>query len=396
MFNFYVGDAGINENVFCYSNINENEKALVLYNNVYQSTSGWVRESVGYNDSYGNVVSKSLTDALQIKVLHNHFTILRDELNNLEYIRNNMDLAHNGLYAELNGYNYQVYSSIREVYANDVNPYDRLHERLAGGGVSSIETSLHELKIEPVMQALKVIFDPDKIKLVLKGKASKEIIESYEISRLKILDFTKVLVSGTKSRLLVKNLPATDQLAAIVAKQKYTKSNQIYINSVVKKNISGKHSFYLCLQFCHFVLDAIEDDDKHVYYNSWLFDKIISENDLLTKDELALLRLFANYHEIDSLLAKQSRSDNTDIFQIPDIKNYLLINYYDGIYYLNRERWEELLDNLFVVEFFDLLSKGKQKMETTVSKWISRVKLLKTSAQKVGYDLEKLIEKISA
>ena len=143
------------------------------------------------------------------------------------------------------------------------------------------------------------------------------------------------------------------------------------------------------------MLDSIEDDDKHLYFNSWLVGKVISQNSQFSPNDLALIKLFANYKEIFFLLGGFPQSKNIEIFQIPDVKSYLRINYYDGVYYLNKEQWENLLDNLFIAEFFEVLNKDAQKTESVISKIIKRINFLKKSAKKVDYDLTKLITDIS-
>ena len=397
MFNFSVGDAGVNENVFCYSNMHENERALVLYNNVYQSTAGWVKNSVGYNDGYGNIVFCTLAEALKIDVHQNVYTIFKDEINNFEYLRNNMDLANNGLYAELKGYNYQVFSSIREVYADDQNPYHRLNDKLQGRGVPSIELSLHELRIEPVLNALNRIFDQNKINQLIKGQATKNIIGSFEKARQEIFDFTGMLTNRKPPKWYIKNFSGLSKLIQKSLKIKFTKVSQVYFNSIFKneKSFHNKYAFFIYLKQSQYILNAIEDDDKHIYYNSWLFEKTILQNSQLTTNDLALIKLFASYTKIISLTNELSPAGNMEIFQIPDIRNYLQINYYDNVYFLNKECWEELLDYLFIIEFFEVLTDTTQKLEDAVAKIIRRINFLKKSAKKTGYDLVKLITEIS-
>ena len=55
LYDFYNPDGKVNENVIAYSNQQANEKSLVIYNNKFADTSGWVRTSVGFaiKDSSG-------------------------------------------------------------------------------------------------------------------------------------------------------------------------------------------------------------------------------------------------------------------------------------------------------------------------------------------------------
>ena len=105
------------------------------------------------------------------------------------------------------------------------------------------------------------------------------------------------------------------------------------------------------------------------------------------------MRLQIPGKECFSLLNKTTRKEYVDFFQIPDIKNFLQVNYYNEIYYINKEQWEEFLNYLFIVEFFRTIE--NENIESLIGTLVKKMNFLKGSAKKVGYDLTKLISEIS-
>ncbi len=169
LFDLYNNNGNVNENVFAYTNRFGNERVLVFYNNAYESAAGWINTSAAYNDKEKAengtyLIQHSLSEALDLSDFEDHFTILRDEISGLEYIRSSREINQNGLYVGLNGYQYQVYWNIREVRDNRQAHYRRLFTALNGRGVPSIEQALTEMFLLPVHENLLALankFDTD-------------------------------------------------------------------------------------------------------------------------------------------------------------------------------------------------------------------------------------------
>ncbi|MBU0528531.1 glycogen/starch synthase, partial [bacterium] len=143
LYDYYSSSGDVNENVFAYSNQFGNERALVFYNNSYENTAGWVRISSAYIDKTSDSLKQtSIGDGLNLKNVFNHYLILHEHKSGLEYIRRIADIFKEGIYTELNGYQYQIFWNMREVVDNEFSHYAELHNRLAGRGVRSIENEL--------------------------------------------------------------------------------------------------------------------------------------------------------------------------------------------------------------------------------------------------------------
>jgi 4-alpha-glucanotransferase len=160
LYDFYTPDGNVNEDVFAYSNCSgdwhgDGERGLVLYNNRFSEASGWIRTSAAYSVKTGQgeeriLVQKTLGEGLGLRRDLRYFTIFRDQVAGLEYIRNCQTLCDEGLYAELGAFKYSVFLDFREVEDNAAGHYAHLAARLGGRGVPSIEDALREMLAPPV------------------------------------------------------------------------------------------------------------------------------------------------------------------------------------------------------------------------------------------------------
>jgi len=181
LYDLFTPEGYVNEDVFAYSNRvgpsteftpskaeglgTGDERALVVYHNKYAETRGWIRTSVAYaiktkteqesETSPSSVeakalVQKSLGEGLGLHNDGDIFTIFRDHVTGLEYIRNNKALFEKGLYVELGAYKTHVFLDFREVRDNEWHQYAQLTAYLNGRGVPGIEDALREILLQPV------------------------------------------------------------------------------------------------------------------------------------------------------------------------------------------------------------------------------------------------------
>ncbi len=100
LYDLYRADGGVDENVFAYSNIHNDERGLVLYHNRFADTSGWIKISAAYLDKgTGDLRQKSLAEALGLPF--EGYVIFKDYVTHLEYIRSCEEFWQKGMYVEL-------------------------------------------------------------------------------------------------------------------------------------------------------------------------------------------------------------------------------------------------------------------------------------------------------
>jgi glycosidase len=173
MYDFWTGGGDVDENVFAYSNMHNDQRAIILYNNRYGNTHGTIKSSVAFLEKQtGWTVQRSLSNGL--KLPHNHSTILayRDTVQGLEYLRRAKDLREHGLSVDLRGYQHIVLLDWRELQPSEADPWDRLCDALNGSGVYSVDESLSRLRLQPLVEALHHVISEANIQAF--AKASNE------------------------------------------------------------------------------------------------------------------------------------------------------------------------------------------------------------------------------
>lgn len=164
LYDFFDNHGNVNEDVFAYSNGYGSDRALVAYQNRNAHAAGWIRTSVAFSvkadgDGTRVLVQKSLGAGLGLDPQGNRFTIFRDHLTQLAYIRPNTELCEKGLYVELGPYHYHVFLDFREIQDNEQRHYTHLNAYLNGRGVPSIEGALREIFLQPIHQAVGNLFN---------------------------------------------------------------------------------------------------------------------------------------------------------------------------------------------------------------------------------------------
>jgi glycosidase len=151
LFDLYTPDGNVDENIFAYANRLGDERALILFNNRYEASEGWIRISAAclYD---GTLRQTLLADALLLPHDHDAYVVFRDHRSGLEYIRSCTGIRENGLFTTLDGYQYNVFLDFRVLKPSRLKPYDRVCEDLGGRGVGSIELEALSMSLRPIHQ----------------------------------------------------------------------------------------------------------------------------------------------------------------------------------------------------------------------------------------------------
>jgi glycosidase len=158
-YDFRTGD-DVNEDVFAYSNMAGDQRALVLYHNRFAVAAGWISSSTSMATKVDNgdmqLRRTTLGEALRFKGDGRHYYIFRDYASNLEYIRNGRELCEKGLFMELSAYDYHVFLDFREVWDDEFGNYGRLCHQLEGGAVLSIDEELKQVRYRELIDRLRL------------------------------------------------------------------------------------------------------------------------------------------------------------------------------------------------------------------------------------------------
>lgn len=165
LYDFFNPDGSVNEDVFAYSNRCGDERALVIYNNRFAEARGWIRNSAAYSVKGGHgderrLIQDTLGEGLGLHHAPGWFSVFRDHVNGLEYIRSNQELCSQGLYVELGAYKRHVFLDWRQVQDDAEGHYARLTAYLAGRGVPDITAAMRELLLQPVLSCFEALLEP--------------------------------------------------------------------------------------------------------------------------------------------------------------------------------------------------------------------------------------------
>lgn len=154
LYDLFTEGGSVNENVFAYSNSFEGKASLVLYNNAFESSRGWLKRSAAYRDAESDSLrQRDLSDGLGLGGGEQHFVRWREHVSSLEYLKPSRDVQLYGLFVELNGYGCQVYLDVQEVFDAD-GAYRHLYEQIGNHGVPSIEEALKDIEYQALYSAL--------------------------------------------------------------------------------------------------------------------------------------------------------------------------------------------------------------------------------------------------
>ncbi len=164
LYDFFNDNGSVDENVFAYSNLKDDQRALVVYNNRYGEAHGTIDFSAAYADKgSGGLRQRRLHEGLGLSGDHNMIVAWRDSITGLEYLRRVSDFER-GLRFDLRAYQCHVYLDWRELRPSAEEPWDRLADRLNGRGVQNLRDELIALELQPVHDALRHVLQPATVR----------------------------------------------------------------------------------------------------------------------------------------------------------------------------------------------------------------------------------------
>jgi len=196
IYDLYCEGGSVNENVFAYSNrawINgREEKVLILFNNSYYETAGWIKTSdPAIPQSDGSTRRDNLSEALAIHGESRYFTLLREQKSNLWYIRSSKAICEDGFFAGLKGYETQVFLDIYEV-EDDVSSdnasqtaglrgrWARLNNDLNGSGVADPHAAINDIFLGELYYRFTELLKPEIVINLKDSLSSKSFVDSLK------------------------------------------------------------------------------------------------------------------------------------------------------------------------------------------------------------------------
>ncbi|MEA5107803.1 MAG: alpha-amylase family glycosyl hydrolase [Sphaerochaeta associata] len=172
-------EGNVQQSAFCYVNGNERERALVFYNNQYESVEGWIKTSCPKLQKIGEEKRSetvSLGEALGLTVGGRRYLIYDSFNEGLTYMRPSLRVYDEGMAVHLRGFETKVLLNIREVEDVD-GTYSELYEQIGESGIANLEQEILALRLKPVYKAMESFHSENffkQIRLILNGEATSK------------------------------------------------------------------------------------------------------------------------------------------------------------------------------------------------------------------------------
>jgi glycosidase len=442
LYDFYAPEGHVNENVFAYSNRSGDQRGLVVYHNKWAEARGWVRTSASYKDKGrpdGALVQKSLGEGLGLDYDGNTYTIFRDQIIGLEFIRNNVELYEKGLYIELGAYKYQAFLDFRQVADNEWRQYAQLTAYLDGRGVPSVEEAMKEIFLQPLHYPFRELVNAGMFRWLISNRVVEGLPESPDLGGALVEAEQKMIRLLEEVSALTHGGADTSALAAEVRSE---------LEAVLR--IATFHERFLRHLESATILPPLDqpidledsaDDPKESHHSqmelawgtllSWSFThslgKILGESDYAERgrswiDEWLLNKIIAQalqnlsgdpaaaWHALNRIkilighqdwfqeIRQNGERSAYDALQAwlkdGDIAAYLGVNRYQGTLWFNQESFEELLGWMAVIACLKLAidtDLAESQMDQEVEALAGIIIILREAEAASEYQVEKLL-----
>ena len=430
LYDLFTPEGHVNEDVFVYSNRTGDERCLVVYHNKYAEARGWIRTSAAYAVKTGDgekmLVQKSLGEGLGLQNREDAFTIFRDHITGLEYIRNNRDLHEKGLYVELGAYKHQVFLDFRQVQGPQ---YAQLAAHLNGRGVSSVDEAFTKIILEPVRGPFGELVNADVFRRLMEAsqqacksaslQTSKPVIEEIEQKTTRLLQAAARIsnrqppIANLAQEIRLK-LEALLQFATLPNRFPLPRSRKYkWARDYLASGLDDPATWPILLgwMFTHTLGKVVGESNfeqtSRAWIDEWLLGKIIADAaQRLGLDEWAAwhtveaIKLLTSHQRWFALeTSKTKRASEILNFWLSDddVRRFLQVNRHDGTLWFNKEAFDQLLWCMFAVAVITI-SADRNRLASQVAEEIvgcyDVVRALQRAEGKSEYQVEKLLETI--
>jgi glycosidase len=446
LYDFFTPDGYVNEDVFAYSNRAGDQRSLVVYHNRYADVQGWIRTSVAYAVKSGQndktLVQRSLAEGLALHDDPDHFTLFRDQVTGLEYVRNSREICENGLYVELGAYKYHVFLDFREVRDNEWHQYAQLAAYLNGRGVPSIDEALREIFLQPIHYPFRELVNADMFRRLMDARVTEAgdgrdaerdaLLDKVEQKTSHLFREIKNAAAGQAPR-IVEEVGVGDQGEIASARDVRRKLDVVLhlpvlesrlsqpgsqrcqeVAAYVEAGLRGDPAVWGTLLgwiFTHTLGTVVDQDDfeeiSHSWCDEWLLGKIVAGTlQGLGIDEgaawwaVTIIKVLISHQrwlKLTTLSEKENLPHQLLESWLGDVKvqQLLQVNRYQGNLWFNKEVFEQLLWWMVVVATITV-SADPDRSAAEVSEEIvaayDLVKKLQRAAEESGYQIEALLE----
>ncbi len=424
-YDFIHPDAYVDENVFAYSNRAGGERSIVIYNNSYNSTRGRLHTSTAFNQGSVEVkdlVHRTLVQSLGLRTEPGVFYIFRDHHENLEYIRSGRSLAEDGLYLELRGYQYHVMMDFEEVI-DTAHVWAEVAARLGGGGVPNIRRFYKEILVAPMLDAFSNVAGVEMLRQLVSAMGDKTKADAACRRFGKVLglylDITEAEVGVTVEKEKILGA-AMEEMAALLQFEKRLEATaprkaeaDVVFAHMPEQREDGLLFWRIPIiwTMVHHLEEVLAvhsgAGSRGHWLDEWLLtDPIIKSFSALgidewrARDDTRLMMLLTSHTKgLLALFETEPALLVEEMLDDPIVREFLRVNEYQGITYLNKEQLERAMGWLLFTAALSILSDseltGKQRSALLASRQ-QCVERIMDAAVESGYQTVIMLELLSS
>ena len=411
LYDFWTGSV-VNEDVFAYSNIFNNERSLVIYHNKYKETKGFIKSSVGFAVNVGdNKEIKQTTLGEGLSLPFDGYCIFKDYVTGLEYLRRNKDIHEKGLYIELQGYQSFVFLDFQIVQDNQFFHYAQLFDFLSGRGVLNMKDALNDVIYQPIHVPFKKLIDTKMLNDLLNEAEREDAIASFNAILETLLNEVDSYMSGSGDIQEIKKL-LVNKLKISLNYRNYLEffesNNDIinFINDIIPKN-PLEWALFISWIILHQLGRVKAEDSFEIRSRSlideWHLSKFLNNTfQQFSTDDTSMSII--NFVRIVKIMISQQnwyeslKSSNFEagitlekIFQDIEVQEYLNFNRYQEILWFSKENFMELARWLMIIASSNFLEDNLQDLKESLKRISEVYELWKNAAIKSKYKVNEIL-----
>lgn len=423
LFDFVTPGGGVNENIYAYSNHAGHDSGLVIYNNNFGSTEGWIHFSIPQTRKSGHnkrIEQLPIDKALFLPADREAFIIFRDQVTRLQYLRPLSELLDRGFFFKLRGYEYHAFLDFRVVHNDAFHDYSSLYSFIGHQGVPDMEQATGELVLRPIHEPYRAIINPGYLEYLARkytGDSKTDALDTGEIhtkveqllngaalktpvhtnlgelrDTISNLFLTGLTLQGTVHNV---NMPGSKKLKGMID----------YILDPLLESKANRFTLLtwaICSQ-----LGKISGNESYADYSiAWLDDwqltkplaevlRSVTSSEEEVQNQLLLLRLGISQQD---WYDRARKTPLAEIFKAwftdPEIQSFLRVNRYKEVLWYNRETFEQFAWWMLITPITKMLADPTADRSRFTEMMLNLYEItsaLRKAEKKSGYQFEKLI-----
>jgi hypothetical protein len=346
-------------------------------NNRFGNTQGSIKQSTEIKVKDSDPKSLDVYHGLNLGGLHDVYVIFRDAHTGLEFIRPSQSIKDNGLYFNLEAYDYHVFLDFREVQDDGTRQFQRLDQYLNGRGIPSIQSALQELTLAPVLDPIRNLVNAQNLKVLISyisdeptnldnSRSITYIFDLYEKMIQALQDHRQIVFDRPQIENHLKN--GLDLLRSLVDKQDKLEVNKLlkfstaydYLTAGFKHNKKNYFTLILWLLLHNlggyvqgntsgeYSRSLIEEWNLTNYLESILMDCGLSMGHA-QKAVQAVKIIISNQDWAVDIIHQRPHNILENWLSDNYVRSYIGINRYKDVLWFNKESFDSMVWHMFAV-----------------------------------------------